>query len=51
MRPLPNHFRQIEIFKIQVSERRLRHRELRNKEKIIREFDKGGILLVIRQVK
>ena len=42
-------FRQIEIFKISASERRLRHRELK-KGKIMREFDTGDILVVGNQV-
>ena len=30
---------------------RLRHRELRNKGKIIREFDTGDLVIVRKQVK
>ena len=44
-------FRQIEMFNILVSESRLRHREMHNKDKIVREFCKGDILVVRKQVK
>ena len=44
-------FRQIEMFNILVSESRLRHREMHNKDKIVREFCKGYILVVRKQVK
>ena len=43
--------RQIELFKILVYERRLRHRELRNKRKLMREFDTGYIVVVRKQAK
>ena len=44
-------FRQIELFKIMVYERRLRHGELRNKGKLMREFDIGELVEVRKQVK
>ena len=43
--------RQIELFKILLYERRLRHRELRNKRKLMREFDTGYIVVVRKQAK
>ena len=44
-------FRQRELFNILVSERRLRHRELRNKGKFMREFDTGDLVILSKQVK
>ena len=44
-------FRLIELFNIMVSYRSLRHRELRNKGKRMREFDTGDLVVVIKQVK
>ena len=44
-------FRQIDLFNILVYERRLRHRELRNKEKLMREFDTVELVIVRKQVK
>ena len=44
-------FIRIELFNILVSERRLRHRELRNKGKPMMEFDTGDLVLVRKQVK
>ena len=44
-------FRQQELFHILVSERILRHRELRNKDKLMREFDTGDLVVVRKQVK
>ena len=43
-------FMQRELFNILVSERRLRHRELRNKGKLMREFDTGYLVVVSKQV-
>ena len=43
--------RKIELFKILVYERRLRHIELRNKVKITRGFDTGDILVIRKHVK
>ena len=43
-------FRKIEMFNILVSMRSLRHRELRNKGKIMREFDTGEMMVVRNQV-
>ena len=37
----PHLFRQIDLFNILISERRLRHRDLRNKGKLVKEFDTG----------
>ena len=42
---------QIDLFKIQVYERGLRHRELRNKGKLMREFDTGDIVVLVKQLK
>ena len=47
----PIMFRQRELFKIMVSESRLRHRELRNKGNLIKELGTGDILVVRKQVK
>ena len=47
----PHLFRQRELFNILVYERRLRHRELRNKGNLMREFYTGDLLLVRKQVK
>ena len=44
-------FRRRELFNILVSERRLIHRELCNKGKIMREFDTGELVIVRKQVK
>ena len=44
-------FRQRDLFNILVSERRMRHRELRNKGKLMREFDTGDLVIVSKQVK
>ena len=44
-------FRQRDLFNIMISERRLRHRELRNKGNLTREFDTGDSVLVRNQVK
>ena len=44
-------FRQIDLFNILIYERRLRHRDLRNKGKLMREFDTGDIVVVRMQVK
>ena len=44
-------FIQIEMFNILVSGKRLRHRELRNKVNIIKEFDTGDLVVVIKLVK
>ena len=44
-------FRQIDLLNILISERRLRHRDLRNKGKPVREFDTGDIVVVSMQVK
>ena len=44
-------FRQIMLFNILVSERRLIYRELHNKVKLMREYDTGKIVLVRKQVK
>ena len=46
----PNMFRQRELFNILVSERRLRHRELRNKGKLMREFDTGYLVVIRKHV-
>ena len=42
----PLMFRQRELFKILVSERRLRHRELCIKGKLVREFYRGELVVV-----
>ena len=47
----PFMFIQIELFNILVSERRLRHREIRNKGKIMRNFDTGNLVVVRKKVK
>ena len=47
----PHLFRQRELFNILVYERRLRHKELRNKGKIMREFDTGYLVIVKKQMK
>ena len=47
----PLMFIQREIFNILVSERSLIHREIRNKSKLIREFDARYIVVVRKQVK
>ena len=39
------------MFNILVSKRRLRHRELRNKGNLLREFDAGDLVVVSKQVK
>ena len=39
-------FRQRELFNIMVYERRLNHRELRNKAKLVRYFDTGDLVVV-----
>ena len=39
-------FRQKELFKILFSEKRLIHREPRNKDKLVRDFDTGDILVL-----
>ena len=44
-------FRQRDLFKILISERRIRHRELLNKGNIMREFDTGDIVVVRNQAK
>ena len=44
-------FRQRELFNILVSEIRLRHRDICNKDKLVREFDIGDIVVVRKQVK
>ena len=44
-------FRKRELFNILVSERRRRHRELRNKVKCMREFDTGDLVVVRKQLK
>ena len=44
-------FIQRELLKILVSERRLRHRDLRNKDNPKREFNTGDIVVVMNQVK
>ena len=44
-------FRQQELFNILVSERKLRHRELRNKVKIVRKFDTGHPVVEMKQMK
>ena len=44
-------FRQRKLFNILVSERRLIHREMRNKGNIMREFDTGDIVVVRKMVK
>ena len=44
-------FRKIELFKILVYERRLRHRELRNKVNITRGFYTGYIVVVSKKMK
>ena len=46
----PLMFRQIELFNILVSERRMIHRELRNKGKSMREFDTIDLVVVRKQV-
>ena len=43
-------FRQIDLFNILISERRLRQRDLRNKGKLVREFDTGEIVVVKKQM-
>ena len=47
----PHLFRQRETFNVLITERRLIHRELRNKVQIMREFDTRDIVLVGNQVK
>ena len=47
----PIMFIQIESFNILVSKRRLRHRELRNKGNISRDFDIGYLVVVRKHVK
>ena len=47
----PLMFRQRELFNTMESERRLIHRDLRNKGKIMREFYTGDLLIVRKQVK
>ena len=42
----PLMFRQRELFHILVYERRLRHRYLLNKVKLIREFDTGDLVVL-----
>ena len=42
---------QRELFNILVSERRLIHRELRNKYKLMNEFDTGDLMVVRKKVK
>ena len=44
-------FRQIELFNILVSEKRMRHREILNKIKSMREFDTGYLVVVSKQMK
>ena len=44
-------FRQREPFNILVSERRMRHSKLRNKDKLMRDFETGYLVLVSKQVK
>ena len=44
-------FRQRDLFNILTSERRLSHRELRNKGKSMREFHTGDLVLLRKQVK
>ena len=44
-------FRQIYLFNILISERTLRHRDLRNKVKLMRKFDTGEIVVVNKQMK
>ena len=44
-------FGQKDIFNILLSERRLRHMELLNKDNLTREIDIGDIVLVRKQVK
>ena len=44
-------FRQREFSNILVYENKLRHRELRNKGKLMREFGIGDLLVVRKQVK
>ena len=44
-------FIQIELFNILISERRMIHRELRNKGKLMREFDTGDLVVLRKQVK
>ena len=48
---LPTRFVQRELFNILVFERRLRHRELRNKDKLTSKFDTGDIVVVRNKVK
>ena len=43
-------FRKIEMFRILVSERRMRHKEIHNKGKLMGEFHTMGIVLVRKQV-
>ena len=43
--------RQIDLFNILVSERRLVHMDLRNKGKLMRKFDTGELVVVRKQVK
>ena len=47
----PPLFRQIELFNILVSERRMIHRELHNKVKFRWNFDTGDLVVVRKQVK
>ena len=44
-------FRQRELFNILVSERRIKHRELHNKGKSMREFDTEDLVVVRKHVK
>ena len=44
-------FRQIVLFITLVSERRLRHRELQNKDKLMREFHTGDLVVVRKHAK
>ena len=48
---LPTRFVQRELFNILVFERRLRQRELRNKDKLTSKFDTGDIVVVRNKVK
>ena len=47
----PIMFKQRELFNIMLYKRRLRHRDLLNKENRTREFDRGDIVVVSNQVK
>ena len=47
----PPLFRKIELFNILVSERRLVHRDLLKKGKLVREFDTGCLVAIRKQVK